>query len=439
MSSSLTRRNLLKSAAGLLPLGLAPTVASAGFFDRLLSGKQEASTKQHVVVVGAGFAGATFSIYLKKWSPNTKITVIEPNRAFASTLKSNEVISGAGVMADIIHTYRHVQQIVDAWVKATVTGIDPTRRTVTTSDGSTISYDRLVLCGGVELQFDRVLGYDMNAQQSVMHAWKTGPQTAFLRRQLQTMPDGGVFVLTIPQAPYSCPSGPYERVCTVASYFKKTKPRSKIIVLDGNPDIASLKFLYLAAWKKHFGFGTPDSMIDYRPINVARSLDVDKMMVGTEFDDVKADVINLIPPMRAAEICGMAGVRDGNWCTIDYTTFESKVVPNVHIIGDSALTNFPKSAAIANSVGKLCAYAMAEMFAGRQPDPSPVVTSNCYATTGQSTTFHVATVFRWDNERRAMLPAKNATGVSKEESELEYAYFESWEKNIINDTLGISQ
>jgi NADH dehydrogenase FAD-containing subunit len=243
-------------------------------------------------------------------------------------------------------------------------------------------------------------------------------------------------------APYRCPPGPYERACMVGSYFKKAKPKSKIIILDGNPDVASKKGLFVAAWKKHFGFGSDNSMIEYRPNNQPRAVDAKKMTVSTEFDDVKADVINLVPPMRAATITAMAGVRDGNngnWSTIDYITFESKVVPNVHVLGDSALTNFPKSGSVANNTGKMCAYALSEIFSGRQPDPSPVVTNTCYSGTGMGTAFHVATVFRWDNEKKAMIPPKGANGVSKEESELEMAYMESWAVNVLSDTLGLPE
>jgi len=211
-------------------------------------------------------------------------------------------------------------------------------------------------------------------------------------------------------------------------------------VLDGNPDIASKKGLFLAAWKKHFGYGTDNSMIDYRPNNMPRAVDAKAMKVSTEFDDVKGDVINVVPPMRAAAVCGMAGVRDGNngnWCTIDYLTFESKVVKNVHILGDSALTNFPKSGSVANNTGKMCAYALSEQFAGRPADPAPVVTNTCYSGTGMGTAFHVATVFRWNDEKKSLVPPKDANGVSAEESEIEMAYMESWAKNVWADTLGL--
>jgi NADPH-dependent 2,4-dienoyl-CoA reductase/sulfur reductase-like enzyme len=398
--------------------------------------------KPKVVVVGAGFGGATFARYLKLWAPQAEVTIIEPLPEFVSCPTSNEVLAGITKMSDITRSYAGIKKVVDHWVADTVTGVNPDKRTVTTAGGKTFAYDRLVLAGGIELLFDKVQGYDAEAQKVVKHAWKaSAEQTGALRKQLEAMPDGGVFVMSVPKAPYRCPPGPYERACLVAWYFKQAKPKSKIIVLDGNEDIASKKGLFLAAWKKHYGYGTNNSMIDYRPNNMPRSVDVKRMIVGTEFDDVKGDVLNVVPPMRAAAVTGLAGVRtgnDGTWCPISYITFESTVVPNIHILGDSALTNFPKSGSVANNTGKMCAYALSEIFAGRQPDPAPVVTNTCYSASSDSTAFHVATVFRWDPEKKAMVPPKGANGVSKEESELELAYMRSWKENVLNDTLNLN-
>jgi hypothetical protein len=289
-----------------------------------------------------------------------------------------------------------------------------------------------------------VPGYDVDARRTVKHAWKADPEeTGTLRRQLEAMPDGGTFVMSVPPAPFRCPSAPYERVCLVAHYFKQAKPKSKIIVLDANPDLVAKKGLFLAAWKKHYGFGSEGSMIDYLPNNRPRSLDVRKMTITTEYDDVRADVLNVVPPMRAAEVCGLAGVRagpdgkDAPWCSVDPRSLESTLARNVHILGDSALTPYPKSASTANNAGKMCAYALSEQFAGRPVDPAPVLTDTCYSASTDTTAFHMATVYRWNAEKQAMLAEPNAHGVSRQESELEYHYMESWAKNLWADTLGI--
>ena len=433
---TINRRDFIKASAGAVGTAALGNLAGC-------ASVQTGSAGPKVVVVGAGFGGATFARYLKLWAPQAQITVIEPNTKFVSCPFSNTVLAGINKMDDITLPYDNLKQTVDNFVADTVTAIDTAKQTVTTAGGKTFAYDRLVLAGGIELQFDKVQGYDAEAQKTVKHAWKaSADQTGVLRKQLEDMPDGGTFVMSVPKSPYRCPPGPYERASMVASYFKKAKPKSKVIVLDGNPDIASKKGLFLAAWKKHFGYGTDNSMIDYRPNNMPRAVDAKKMMVGTEFDDVKGDVINVVPPMRAAAVCAMAGVRDGNdgsWCTIDYLTFESKVTKNVHILGDSTLTNFPKSGSVANNTGKMCAYALSEIFSGRPVDPAPVVTNTCYSGTGMGTAFHVATVFRWNEEKKSLVPPKDANGVSAEESELEMAYMESWANNVWADTLALPE
>lgn len=393
-----------------------------------------------VIVVGAGFGGATCARYLKLWEPRIEVTVIEPNARFYSCPMSNTVLAGLNRIDDIAFPYDYLRKTVDRFIADTVTGIDPGKRSVTTTGGATLAYDRLVLAPGIELRFDQVEGYDAEAQQTIKHAWKAGPdQTGVLRRQLEAMPDGGVCVVASPMAPLRCPPAPYERVSLIANYFKRAKPRAKIILLDGNPDIASKKALFTAAWSKHYGFGSDNSLIDYRPNSVPSRVDAKTRQLSTEFDDVQGDVINLIPPMRAGAITGLIGARTGDngaWCPVDYRTYESTEVANVHILGDAILSNLSKAAALANNSGKLCATALIELFNGRQPDPAPVVTSTCYSASSEREAFHVATVFRYDPATQGM-EVQPGSGVSDAGSAKEFEYMRGWAHNIWADSLGL--
>ncbi|HNH89722.1 MAG TPA: FAD/NAD(P)-binding oxidoreductase, partial [Thiobacillaceae bacterium] len=339
------RRQFLHAAAAL---GLAPLSS--------LASPAIAKARPRVVIVGAGFGGAACARYLKLWEPRVEVTLIEPNTQFVSCPMSNTVIGGLNRLEDITFPYRYIREAVDRFVQDSVTHIDTAKRTVATAGGRSFAYDRLVLAAGVELLFDQIKGYDPEAQKLVKHAWKAGAeQTGILRRQLEAMKDGGVFALSIPMAPFRCPPAPYERASLIANYFKKAKPKSKILILDGNQDIISKKALFTAAWQKHYGFGTENSLIDYRPGNLASAVDAKTMKLTTEFEDVKADVINLIPPMRAAAVTHLVGARtgdNGNWCPVDYVTLESTEVPHVHILGDSILSNLSKAGALANNSGK---------------------------------------------------------------------------------------
>lgn len=424
------RRAFLASAAGLLAGAACPAMAAPAL----------GGARPRVVIVGAGFGGATCARYLKLWQPSIEVTLIEPNARFYSCPMSNSVLAGMNRMDDIAFPYDYLRKTVDRFVADRVIGIDPGQRRVTTAGGASFGYDRLVLAPGIELLFDQVEGFDAEAQQTIKHAWKAGPdQTGVLRQQLEAMPDGGVFVVAAPMAPLRCPPAPYERVSLVANYFKRAKPRSKIILLDGNPDIASKKALFTAAWSRHYGFGTDASLIDYRPNNIPNRIDAKAMQLSTEFDEVKADVINLIPPMRAAAITGPIGARtgdNGSWCPVDYRTYESTEVANVHILGDAILSNLSKAAALANNSGKLCATALIELFNGRSPDPAPVVTSTCYSASTDAEAFHVATVFRYDPVNKSM-EVQPGSGVSEAASAKEFEYMRGWARNIWADSLGL--
>lgn len=422
------RRQFL-TAAPALGLGAHPALATPF----------TAQARPRVVVVGAGFGGAACARYLKLWAPQIQVTLIEPNAEFVSCPLSNTVLAGLNRLEDLTFTYQHLKAVVDRFVPDRVTAIDPRQRVVTTADGTRFDYDRLVLAAGVELQYDAISGWDAEARTRVLHAWKAGPQTAQLRRQLAALPDGGVFAIAIPMTPFRCPPAPYERVSLIAHYFKQAKPKAKILVLDGNQDIASKKALFTAAWEKHYGFGTNNSLIEYRPGNLASALDAQAMKLSTEFEDVKADVINLIPPMRAAAVTDLVGARtgdNGTWCPVDYLSYESTEVANIHILGDSILSNLSKAGAMANNSAKVCAAALIELFAGRQPDPVPVVTSTCYSASTDRHAFHVASVFRYVPASKSM-EVQPGGGVSSEESPREWPLMRDWAHNIWADTLAL--
>ncbi len=417
---TLNRRDFLKvSGAGAAAAltGCATTASSA---------------RPHVVVVGAGFGGATCAKYLRQWGPNIDVTLIEPNDKFVSCPISNWVLGGLRTMDDITHGYDRLPRHGIKMVKDSVVAIDPAKRFVKTRSGASIAYDRLVLAPGIEILTGTVKGFnEAETAGKVVHAWKAGPQTALLRKQLEAMPDGGTFVMSVPAAPYRCPPGPYERACMVANYFKQAKPKSKIILLDGNPDVVSKKPLFTDAWNTFYA-----GMIDYRPNNAPLAVDGDKMTVTTEFDDVRGDVLNVVPRQRAGELCAMAGARNdsaGNWCAVNFTTFESTTVPNVHIIGDSVLSSLPKSGHMATNMAKICAAAIVELLAGRQPDPIPVVANTCYSATSSTTSGYVANVYRFEAGKGYVSAPEG--GATPKGDALNFTYNESWAKNIWADVL----
>ncbi len=421
------RRNLVQG------LGVVAAAGSLGW----LGGCASVSGKgPKVVVVGGGYGGATAAKYVRMWSDHgIDVTLVEPQANFVSCPISNLVLGGSKTLADITLSHdalvrRHGVRLV----RDRVERIDAGQRKVVLAGGAELPYDRLILSPGIDFMWDKLPGMSQpGMQEQVLHAWKAGPQTAALRRQLEAMPDGGVFALSIPLAPYRCPPGPYERACQVAHYFKQAKPRSKVILLDANDDVTSKPALFKKAWAERYA-----GLIEYRPKHELS--DVDGRTLRFDFaDDLKADVLNVIPPMRAGAIAVKTGLATANsrWCDVDFLTFESKAAPHIHVLGDAIqiAPMMPKSAHMANQHGKTCAAAVVALLTGREPNPLPIYNNTCYSFVSDEDVVHVASVHRYDAAQKTMLPVPGSGGVSAAANELEGRYAMAWARNIWADTL----
>lgn len=397
-------------------------------------GAHAGKARPHVVVVGAGWGGATCAKYLRLWDPEIRVTLIEPNPHFTSCPMSNWVVGGFQSFDYLVKSYDNLPKYGIEMRRDTVTGIDGGARKVHTLSGEVIGYDRLVLAPGMEFMTGSVAGYEAGARAGkVMHAFKAGPETLLLRAQLEAMPDGGVFVIASPPPPGRCVSGPYERACAAAFYFKRHKPRSKIIMLDGHFDVVSKGPMFKAAWQELY-----PGMIEHRPNNLATAFDHASMTVSTEFEDVRGDVVNIIPLQRAPQLCKDAGVRNDTldrWCTVDYVTYESTSVPGIHVIGDPVMSNMPKSAHVSNNQAKICAAAIIDLFHDRQPDPVPVIGSTSYSVTSDRTSGSIAVVMRYDPVKK-VYQRQPEGGANARHSELDFVYGLSWHENMWADTLG---
>ena len=424
------RRQFIRAgsaASAASVLGLAAGCASTG-----------AGAGGQVVVIGGGYGGATAAKYIRMWSEGrVQVTLVEPNDSFISCPISNLVLGGSKQMADITTSYdnlgkRHGVKII----KDRVVAIDADKRQVRLAGGSTLAYDRLVVSPGVDFMWDSLPGLKKpGAQDKVLHAWKAGPQTVALRKQLEAMPDGGVYALSIPLAPYRCPPGPYERACQVAHYFSQAKPKSKVLILDANDDVTSKGPLFKKAWADRY-----KGIIEYRPKHALADVDAATGTLKFEFnDDIKAQVLNVIPPMRAGDVAHHAGLTTANkrWCDVDWLTMESKAAKNVHILGDALqiAPAMPKSGHMANQHGKVAAAAIVALLSGRQPNALPIYNNTCYSFVSDTDVVHVASVHAYDAEKKTMLPVAGSGGVSSAASELEGRYAMAWARNIWADTL----
>ncbi|MGA1209262.1 MAG: FCSD flavin-binding domain-containing protein [Gemmobacter sp.] len=376
-ATALTRRHLIGTAlAAPLVLGR-PAAAAAG---------------ARVAVVGAGFAGASCARALRRIAPEIAVTLIEPEAQIVTCPFSNLVIAGMAEIGSVSHGLDGLRAAGIEVIADRAIGADAGKGTLTLAGGGEVGFDRLVVAPGIDLRFDAIAGYDAAAAEIMPHAWKAGAQTLLLRARLEAMADGGTVAIVVPANPYRCPPGPYERASLIAHYLKTNKPRSKLLVIDGK-DTFSKQGLFLDGWAELYG-----PLVEWIPVSQAGSLlavDPAKGEIVTEFSRFVVDVANIIPPQRAgalAQSLGLAG--EGGWCSVDPVSFESLLVPGVHVLGDAIIAGaMPKSGFAASSQGKACAHALAALLGGEAPQ-APSFINTCYSLVGPEYGISVADVFR---------------------------------------------
>ncbi|MCC6890362.1 MAG: FAD-dependent oxidoreductase [Hyphomicrobiales bacterium] len=425
VAGSASRRDVLKrAAAGALALAL-PTPAIAQ------------KTAGRAVVIGGGFAGASCARALKRLEPRTTVTLVEASQTFTACPLSNAVIAGLRDLDAQQFGYQKLEadKIAVAFVPAT--RIDAEARSVTLGNGVRLDYDRLVLAPGIDINWQALPGYTEAAAERMPHAWRAGEQTMLLRKQLESMEDGGLVVISAPANPFRCPPGPYERASLIAHFLKARKPKSKLLVLDAK-DAFSKQGLFLNAWKELY-----PGLIEWVPLSKGGRVTTVEPATNTlitDFERHKAAVANVIAPQRAGRIAEQTGVADrSGWCPIDPVTFESKLRPNIHVIGDACIAGgMPKSAFAANAQAKACAAALAKLFAGEKPD-EPKLINTCYSLVAPDYGISVAGVYVPQNG--VLTDVKGAGGVSPANAprsvrELEANFANGWFRAITDEAFG---
>ena len=396
-----------------------------------------AQAKARVVVIGGGFAGATCAGELQKAEPRFVVTLVETNPTYTACPFSNSVIAGLRTIAEQRFGYDALRNAGVSVINDFARMIDPQRRLVFVNGDSALGYDRLVLAPGIDFRWDALPGYDEAAAAQIPHAWKAGEQTLLLRRQLEAMPDGGTVVISAPANPFRCPPGPYERASLIAYYLKTKKARSKLIVLDAK-DSFSKQRLFQAAWQQLY-----PGLLEWVSLSnggKVTKLDPATRTLITDFATYKADVANIIPPQRAGHIAEIAGVADQTgWCPIDPVTFESRLQPGIHVIGDAAVAGaMPKSAFAANAQAKICASAVAALLRDETPPPDKLI-NTCYSLVAPDYGISVAGVYQPVNGQ--LNDVEGAGGLSPADARpefrnLEARYAEAWFRTITAETFG---
>lgn len=390
-----------------------------------------------VVVVGGGFGGATAAKYLKRFDKNIQVTLVEPNRTFVTCPFSNTVIGGMNPISSITHNFDAMKKAGVEVIHDMATKVDAQSKEVVLASGKTLAFDRAVVSPGIDFRWGTPVGYTPDVADDIPHAWKAGPQTLLLRKQLEAMDDGGVFIISPPDNPFRCPPGPGERISLVANYLKTYKPKSKIICLDPKAKF-SKQGLFKEAWAKLY-----PGMVEYRnqeEDGVLREVRAKDKMLITDFGETKGDVVNVIPPQKAGAIADASGLADNTgWCPVKQQTFESTLAPGVHVIGDASIAApMPKSGFSASTQAKVAAAAIAAMLKGEEPG-QPKFVNTCYSLAAPGYGISVAMVYGYDNGK--IVKVKGSGGLSPSGAddytrEQEAAFAEGWYKSISEDIWG---
>ena len=413
----------------------------AGTALTLLSGSVSAFAMRgaKVVVIGGGYGGATAAKYIRLLSGYTlDVTLVEPDKEFISCPMSNLVLGGSRQLADISRPYSTLSKHHGiTMVHDLAASIDTKARIIKLASGSTLSYDKLVLSPGIDLNMASVEGLaDAQASGQILQAWKAGPETLALRRQLEAMPDGGVYAITIPEAPFRCPPGPYERACQVAWYVKNFKPKSKVLVLDANQDIVSKPALFKKVWEDKY-----KGIVEYRNQHKAVAVSPKDGLIKFDVqEDVSANVINALPQMRAGKIAlqtGLANMANNRWCGVNYQSFESSVAKDVFVIGDAIQVAqlMPKSGHMANNHAKVAAAAIVAQLSGLEINPAPMLTNTCYSYVDDRNVIHVASVHEYVAAEQTFKVVQGSGGLSSAPTELEGRHANTWARSIWADML----
>jgi sulfide dehydrogenase [flavocytochrome c] flavoprotein chain len=394
-----------------------------------------AQAAARVVVIGGGFGGASCARALRKLDPKIQVSLIEPNRTFIACPFSNEVIAGLRELPAQQFTYEKIAASGVTVIPQAAVKIDAQQRAVTLADGNSLAYDRLVLSPGIDLRFDALPGYDEAASLKLPHAWKAGEQTMLLRRQIEAMEDGGTVVIAVPAAPLRCPPAPYERASLIAHYLKARKPRSKILILDAKDSFSQQK-LFEAAWKELY-----PGMIERIALSQGgrvTSVDPATRTIVTDFGNYTADVASVIPPQKAGRIAELAGAADKTgWCPIDPVNFASKLLPDIHVIGDACIAGqIPKAASAASAQGKACAAGIVATLSGKAPE-MPRLSGACYNTVEPGYAFSLSGVYQpRDGQFAEVEGATSPVNAPRDVRQREAEAAATWFKTITADTFG---
>ncbi|MDO4682382.1 MAG: NAD(P)/FAD-dependent oxidoreductase [Lautropia sp.] len=379
------RRHLLQAPPALALAAMLPTAVQAsplapGALASRSSFIPRRGKGPRILICGGGWGGLTAAACLRQAVPEAEVIVIERNPTFWSGPMSNKWLIDI-VNTDFVHRdmLRPARSHGYTLLQADVMDFEREKRRVQTSLGW-LDYDYLILSGGIRDAFDAWFGDDWHTTQYTrMHyssAYLPNHEMLSLKRRVHDF-KGGTLVMTLPPPPHRCPPSPYERACLIASHIKRNQIPGKVVILDPKPRIAPISMGYQQAFEELY----PD-IITHVPNAQVKQVDPYKRHIQTAAGDFDFDEAILMPPHQAADLVWRAGLigkddkgKPTGWADMNPRYFHANGDDRVYFVGDCMgpispqFGHYPKSAHVANAIGKIVAKNLAQRITGKTVTP----------------------------------------------------------------------
>ncbi len=311
----------------------------------------QSTHKHQVLIVGGGTAGISVASRLLMLLDQPDIALIEP--AEWHYYQPMWTLSGGGVVPKE-STRRSMSSIMPngvKWIRDAVETFDPEQNQLTTAQGNTLSYDVLIVCPGIQIDWDKIPGLREaigNGKVCSNYDYNTVDSTWDAVRQF---PKGGTAIFTMPTAPVKCPGAPQKALYLSEDYLRKngTREGSRVIFATAKPNLFGIEKYRLGlervAQRKNIECAYEHELVEVRG---AQDEAVFKNLKTGEEVVMKYDLLHAVPPMSAPDFIKKSPLADSSpfgWVDVDPFTLRHRKFGNVFALGDASSAPTSKTGA----------------------------------------------------------------------------------------------
>lgn len=323
---------------------------------------------QHVVVLGAGFAGLELTTRLSE-SGDARVTLIDRSDTFFFGYSKLDVLFHDRPPDEVRIPYARISKPNVDFRQEAITRIDPSARRVETDAGS-YDADVLVVALGADYDIDATPGF---ADDGFEYYSMTGAER--LRERLKTFDRGNVLVAVLGE-PYKCPPAPFEGALLLHDLFTKRGIRDDVTITTSGYMAAPVPVDARVSGPILEALG--ERGIDFVPKSTVTRLDASAHVA--EFDDGHTTPYDLfigIPIHRVPKVVAESGLAPSGWIEVAKTNLATSF-PNVYAVGDVASAYTAKAGVFAERAAGTVADDILAKIRGTDPPPPFDGRGTCY-------------------------------------------------------------